>query len=73
MGRKKRDVVVMVRDLMAVAMIGMHQVNDVLMGVAMFFNLGMMFGDNLCQFVEVMGDRAGVCGQQHTNRQGDGE
>jgi hypothetical protein len=63
----------MVRDLMAVAMMSMHQINDVFMGVAMLFDLGMMLGDDLCQFGEVMGDRAGVCGQQHTNRQGDGE
>jgi len=63
----------MIRDLMAVAVIGMHQINDVFMGMAMFFNLGMMLGDDLCQFSEVMGHRAGVRGQEHTNRQGDGE
>jgi hypothetical protein len=63
----------MIRDLMAVAMVGMHQINDVFMGVAMLFDLGMMLGDDLCQFSEVMGDRAGVRRQQHTNRQGDGE
>ena len=46
----------MIRDLMAVAMICMHQINDVFMGVAMLFDLGVMLGDDLCQFVEVMRD-----------------
>ncbi|MEP2530789.1 hypothetical protein [Shimia sp.] len=63
----------MVRDLMAVAMVGMHQINDVFMGVDMLLDLGVMFRDNLRQFGEVMGDRAGVRRQQHTNRQGDGQ
>jgi hypothetical protein len=63
----------MIRDLMAVAMIGMHQVNDVFVGMAMFFDLDMMFRDDLCQFGEVMGDGTGVCGQEHTNRQSDGQ
>ena len=63
----------MIRDLMAVTMVGMHQINDVFMGVAMLFDLGMMLNDDLCQFSEVMGDRAGVRRQQHTNRQSDGE
>lgn len=63
----------MICDLMAVAMVGMHQINDVFMGVAMLFDLGMMLGDDLCQFSEVMSDRAGVRRQQHTNRQSDGE
>lgn len=63
----------MIRNLMAVAMIGMHQVNDVFMCVAVFFDLGMMFRDDLCQFGEVMGDRTRVRGQEYTNRQCDGE
>ena len=71
--RKKRDVVVMICDLMAVTMIGMHQVNDVFVGVAMFFDLGMMFRDDLCQFGEIMSDRTRVRGQEHTNRQSDGQ
>ena len=33
---------------MAMAMIGVHHINDVFMSVAVFFNLGMMFGDDLC-------------------------
>jgi hypothetical protein len=63
----------MVRDLVAVVMIGMHQVNDVFMCMSMCFDLGMMFRDDLCQFGEVMGDRTGVRGQEHTKRQGDGQ
>jgi len=63
----------MIRDFMAVAVIGMHQINDVFMGVAVLVDLGMMLGDDLCQFSEVMSDRAGVRRQEHTNRQGDGE
>jgi len=62
----------MIRDLMDVVMIGMHQVNDVFMGVAMFCNLGVMFRDDLCEFREIMGDRTGVRRQEHTNRQSDG-
>ena len=62
----------MIRNLMAVAMIGMHHINDVFMGVAVFFNLGVMFRDDLCQFGEIMGDRTGVRRQEHTNRQSDG-
>ena len=46
----------MIRDLMDVVMIGMHQVNDVFMGVAMFFDLGVMLSNDLRQFGEVMGD-----------------
>lgn len=58
----------MIRDLMAVSMIGMYQINDVFMGVAMLFDLGMMFSDDLCQFGEIMSDRTGVRRQEHTNR-----
>jgi len=65
--------VVVVRDFMAVVVIDMHQVNHVFMGVAMFFDLGMMFRDNLCQLGDIMGDRTGVCGQNHTNRQKDSQ
>lgn len=51
---------VVIGDLVAMAVIGVHDIDDVLMGVAMFFDLGMMFGDDLCQFCEVMGNRTRV-------------
>lgn len=53
----------MIRDLVAVTMICMHQVSDIFMGVAMFFDLGLMLRDDLCQFCEVMGSRARVRGR----------
>ena len=46
----------MIRDLMAMTMIGMHHINDVLVGMAMFFDLGMVLSDDLRQFSEVMSD-----------------
>lgn len=63
---------IMIRDLMAVAIVGVHQINDVLMGVAVLFDLRVVFRNDLCQFRKIMGDRARVRRKQHTNRQSDG-
>lgn len=59
----------MVGDLMAVLMIGVHQINDVVMRVAMFFNLGMMRGDDLCDLRDVMRHGAGIAGQENAHCQ----
>jgi hypothetical protein len=63
----------MIRDFMAMAMVGMHHIDNVLMGMPVLFDLGMMLGNDPRQFCEVMSDRTGVCGQKHTNRQCDGQ
>lgn len=64
---------IVISNLMAMAMIGVHHINDVFMGVAVFFNLGVMFRDDLCEFREIMGDRTGVRRQEHSYRQSDGQ
>jgi hypothetical protein len=46
----------MIRDLVAMAMIGVHHINDVLVGMAAFFDLGMVLSDDFCQSREVVGD-----------------
>jgi wobble nucleotide-excising tRNase len=56
---------IMIRDLMAVAIVGVHQINDVLMGVTMFFDLCVVFRDDLRKFCKIMGDRTGVRRKDH--------
>lgn len=46
----------MIRDLVAMSTIGVHHINDVLVGMAVFFDLGMALSDEFCQFHGVVGD-----------------
>jgi len=46
----------MIRDLVAMAMIGVHHINDVLVEMAVFFDLGMVSSDDFCQFRVVVGN-----------------
>lgn len=60
---------IMISNLMAVAMIGVHQINDVLMAVTMFFDLCVVFRDGLRKFCKIMGYRTGVRRKQHAHSQ----
>jgi hypothetical protein len=69
--RQERDVVVVVRNLMAMTVIGVHQVHDVFMGVTMFLDLSLMVRHDLGEGCEVVGHGARICRQHDTHRQGD--
>lgn len=46
--------------IMGVSMIGMHHINDVLVGMAVIRDLGVMLGHDLCQFGDIVRDHAGI-------------
>ena len=66
--RQERDVVVVVRNLMAMTVIGVHQVHDVFMGMTMFLNLGLMVRHDLGEGCQVVGHGAGICRQHDADR-----
>ncbi len=64
---------VMIRDFMAMIMIGMYQVNDVFMRVSVLLDLGLMVCNDFGECHKVVGHRTGVCRQHDAKRQGDGK
>ena len=63
---------VVIGHLMCMALIGMNHINDVFMGMAVIFNLGLMLGHDLCDLGKIM--RLALRIRRHTNtrRQSDG-
>lgn len=59
--------------IMGVPMISIHHTDNFVMCVAMIRNLGVMLGDNLCQFGDIMRDHTGVGRRDHAHRQSDGQ
>lgn len=72
-GRQKRNIVVMVRNLRGMSMKGMNHINYAFAGVTVFFELGMMIGNDLCQFGDIVRHRAGVGRKNYAHRQSDGQ
>ena len=72
-GKQERGVVVVVGNLMPMAVIGMDDANYLVMGVIVYFNLGVMLGNGFSDLRRIVQHAACAWRQDDRRRQSDGQ